>query len=601
MTRTVGGREAPVFMLALELASMNKLDECLDRVWKVARAAGYRWDQDLREELIDAKNRRKAEILASLEPLFGGGGRADQIADMAQFSRDVDFYSRDSYVFHELAKITKLDVRNVVAAMRRVFDPDRARVTVFTPSKLGLTGDKRSKLVFHATVDDERKDRDLDPSEAHRSLPVPDELRVLSRASRFQLDNGMRVVLLPVDAMPVVAAHLIFDVGKATALNSPGLAAAAADLLRMPHGSRVAWEAGVWPRCSATADHTICTSHGVSLYLNIMINTLERLIRAGGYNGDEIERWQRLVRAWYQRRRPHHQLAFEREQLAAIYGPEHPYTRTGTPAPGAIAKIDERALASFHREHYTAANATLVIAGMFDPKRAESMVREAFGYWSRGRKDAPVPIAAHQRMAPAHIAVISDDDPQVDVALLYPSPPGITGEHAARLVLRHMLDEQMRRIRTEMGATYGVQVRRDARTSASAYHIESAVDAPRAGEAIRAMRAGIDALRSGSDLDALFVRARRKVVQELLNGSTVSSELARRLGENSRFGLGPSFDNELLRDTAALTPEQIKQLIARELEPRSEVIVLLGDRAAVTQAYAAAGIDDARFVVPDLK
>jgi predicted Zn-dependent peptidase len=239
-----------------------------------------------------------------------------------------------------------------------------------------------------------------------------------------------------------------------------------------------------------------------------------------------------------------------------------------------------------------------VIAGMLDPKRTESMVREAFGYWSRGRKDAPVPIATHQRTAPAHIAVISDDDPQVDVALLYPSPPGFAGAPAARLVLRHMLDEQMTRIRTEMGATYGVDVRRDAGISASAYRIEGAIDAPRAGEALRAMRAGIDALRSGSDFDALFVRARRKVAQELLNGSTVSRELARRLGENARFGLGPSFDNELLRDTAALAPEQVTQLIARELDPRSEVIVVLGDRAAVTRAYAEAGIDDARFVVP---
>ena len=124
-----------------------------------------------------------------------------------------------------------------------------------------------------------------------------------------------------------------------------------------------------------------------------------------------------------------------------------------------------------------------------------------------------------------------------------------------------MLDEQMTRIRTEMGATYGVDVRRDAGISAWAYRIESAIDAPRAGEALRAMRAGIDALRSSSDFDALFVRARRKVAQELLNGSTVS-------------------------------------LIARELDPRSEVIVVLGDRAAVTRAYAEAGIDDARFVVP---
>src|SRR6185503_1356302 len=122
VTQTLGGREAEVFMLALELRSMSKLDECLDRVWDAARKAGFGWDQNLRDQLDDAKNRRKAEFLSSLEPLFGAGGRTDQIADMAQFARDVDFNSREFYVFHELDKIGKLDVRDVVAALRRVLD-----------------------------------------------------------------------------------------------------------------------------------------------------------------------------------------------------------------------------------------------------------------------------------------------------------------------------------------------------------------------------------------------------------------------------------------------------------------------------------------------
>jgi hypothetical protein len=57
----------------------------------------------------------------------------------------------------------------------------------------------------------------------------------------------------------------------------------------------------------------------------------------------------------------------------------------------------------------------------------------------------------------------------------------------------------------------------------------------------------------------------------------------------------------LLRNAAALTPAEVKQLIARELDPKTEVIVLLGDRAAVTRAFADAGITDAKLVVPETK
>jgi hypothetical protein len=176
------------------------------------------------------------------------------------------------------------------------------------------------------------------------------------------------------------------------------------------------------------------------------------------------------------------------------------------------------------------------------------------------------------------------------VAILYPSPAGISGQQAARLVLTAMLNDQMSSVRTRLGATYGSYARRDARLGASAYHLGGAVDAPRAGEAIRAMRDGIDALRHGTDFDVMFVRARRKVIQRLLGESTLSAELASRLGQIAR-----------LRQAAALSTAQVKELLARELDPRGEVVVTRGDRAAVTKAYADAGITDVKLVEPDYK
>lgn len=594
----LGGMEAPVFAVALELSSLDKLDECLDHVWKAARDTGYGWDQHLRERLDDEKNRRKAAFLASLEPLFGMGGRTDQIADLAQFSRDIEFNSRDFYVFHELDKVGKLDVEAVVTAMKRALDRSHARVTVLVPSKHGAAGDRRSDVTFHAAADGERELPDVDPSEAQRPLQVPGELKALARATRFQLDNGMRVVLLPTDAMPVVAAELIFDVGQATTQDSPFLASAAARLLSLPPGSRSVGQSGMRLECGDTLDHTICRARGVSLYLNVMITALEARFRAGSYSEDAVAWWQRVTRAQLQHKRPQQRLEFVHQQRAAIYGPEHPYTVSDQLGLRAIAKVDQDALTAFRKQHYTAANATLVIAGLFDPVRAQAQVREAFGYWSRGHKDAPVSRAAQARTAPIHVGVIGDDDPQVDVALLYPSPAGIAGDQAARLVLTRMLGEQLRQIRTRLGASYVTYARREAQLAASSYRLGGPVDAPRAGEALRAMRAGIEALRSGADFDAMFVRARRKVVQELLAGSTVSTELASRLGQIAQFGLDPGYDQDLLRQAAALAPAQVQAVIARELDPRTEVIVLLGDRAAVTRAFADAGITDATFVVP---
>jgi zinc protease len=597
----LGGREAPIFLVALELSSIDKLDECVDFVWKAARNAAHGWEGGFWTQLEEAKNRRKAAFISSLEPLFGRGGRTDQMGDLVQFSRDVDFDSREIYVFHELDKIGKFELATVGSALKSVLDPSRARVTVFKPSKGGQKGDRRSTVTFQARLHDGEEASEVDPGEAQRPLQVPTERKALSSGTRFQLDNGMRVVLLPIDAMPVVAAQLIFDVGDATTPGSPALAAAAADFLSLPPDATVLRETGVRMDCDTTPDHTVCRARGMSIYLDVVIKGLERLIKTGGYSQLRVEHWQKAIETAYKLRRPHQRLEFERQQLAAIYGPDHPYTRTGVISPRSVKTIGRDALSSFRDEHYTAANATLVIAGTFDAQKAEALIRDSFGDWSKGHKDVRVPREPYQRTGPAYIGVVGDDDPQVDVAILYPSPAGISGQQAARMVLTEMLNEQMWNIRARLGATYGTYARRDARVGASAYHLGGAVDAPRAGEALRAMRDGIDAVRKGTDFDAAFVRARRKVIQELLGRSTLSAELASRLGQIARFGLEADYDNTLLRQVAALSPAQVADLLAHELDPSSEVVVTLGDRASVAKAFADAGIGSVTLVEPEYK
>jgi zinc protease len=597
----LGGREAPIFLIALELPSLGKLDDCLDFVWKGARNASHGWDGGQWVQLEELKNRRKAAFISSLEPLFGRGGRTDQVGDLVQFSRDVDFDSREIYVFHALDKIGKFELASVGTALKRALDPDHARVTVFKPSKDGQKGGRRSQVAFQAASHDGVEALEVDPGEAQRPLQVAAELKVFSRVSRFQLGNGMRVLLLPVSSMPVVAAQLIFDAGDAATPDSPALASAAADFLALPPDATALRETGVQLGCDTTPDHTICQARGMSIYLDVVVKAFERLVKVGAYSQLGVERWQKTTETMYKLKRPHQRLEFQRQQLAAIYGPDHPYTRTGVVVPASVGKIGRDELSSFRDEHYTAANATLVIAGSFDAKQAEALIRETFGGWSKGHKDAPAPRGAYQRTGPVYVGVIGDDDPQVDVAILYPSPAGISGQQAARMVLTEMLNDQMATIRARLGATYGTYARRSAGLAASAYRLGGAVDAARAGEALRAMREGVDALRNGTDFDVAFVRARRKVVQELLGQSTLSTELASRLGQIARFGLELGYDNTLLRQTAALSTAQVKDLLARELDPKGEVVVTLGDRASVTHAFADAGIQDVKLVEPSYK
>ena len=125
------------------------------------------------------------------------------------------------------------------------------------------------------------------------------------------------------------------------------------------------------------------------------------------------------------------------------------------------------------------------------------------------------------------------------------------------------------------------------------------IDTPRAGESIKAMRDKIDALRRGENFDKDFATARRNVLKRLLGESTVSGELAIRLAFMGRFGLAPDYYDTLIKLVAAASPAQVKMLLARELRPELEIVVLKADRTSLQQTFKDAGIESVRLIEPN--
>ncbi len=595
-----GGEHAPAFVILMELKSYDKADECIDLIMKAAKSAHRGYDMVPELQVDEIKNRQKAQFISRLEPLFGG--RGEVMGDLVEYTHDFDFDSTDLYVFHQLDKIGKFDPGKIGSIVNRVLDPDKAHIVLFKPSKAGSHGDKRAKVAFHAKSHDQMEQPDVDPREAHRPFRVATELKSLQGAVRYQLDNGMNVVLLAIDSFPVISAELIFDVGESATPDNPQLASAAADFLSGPMDSEAVGRTGVRMGCRATPDHTICGARGMNVYLDVVVKGLERLIKAGTYHQEGIENWQKRVKLALKLRRSQQKLEFQRQQLAAIFGPDHAYTKTGAPAPDTVGGVGRDKLNDFRNTHYSAANATLVIAGSFDIEKAKSLIGGSFGHWGKGHKDEPVAATPYKRTGPAYVGVIGDEDPQMDLAILYPSPAGIDGQQAARLVLAGMVNDAMWDIRTKLGTTYGIYARRDNRLGPSFYDMGGTVDALRAGESLKAMRDGIDDLRKGGvDFDTKFVRARRKIIQQLLGESTMSASLAQRLGLIAQYHLGPNYYNQLLQQVAAVSLAQVKALLATELDPKNEVVVVLGDRNAVNKAFEVAGITDVKLVEPDYK
>ncbi len=602
----LGGELAPVFLIRIELKGLGKLDEALEFAQKSVKQAGRGYDEGTSQEIEEEKNLEKASFIAGLERLKD---RTETVAGLVQFSTDFDFNSSGQYLFHQLDKIAKFDNASVGSAVKKALDWDKAMIIVVKPNKEGIKGDTRSKVTYQAKQDQQLTNAEVDPREAKRPLKVASQLKSLAAAQSFKLGNGMSVTLVPVHSMPLAAASLIFrNAGDASTPNSPALASEAASSLQLPMDAEAFAKTGISVRCGSNDDAAQCSTHGINIYLDVMLKGLERQIKAGEYSQENIEHWQKRVSESFKLHSEQEDTEYARQVFTALYGPDSPYTKTAYLTPEAAKKVHRDALDTFRRDHYTAGNASLIVVGDFDPKYAEKLVRETFGDWNTGTPDKPVDSKPYQRTGPAYIGVTkSKEDQQITAMIGYPAPSGVDGQEGARRVLSEMLNYRAEDVRFKLGSTYGLYVSRSSHVGPGAYMLRGGaavggtIDAERAGESIKALREGFDMLRKGEHFDEDFVRARRKLVNTMLSESTVTQEIAARLGFIALYGLDINYYNTLLQQIAAVSPAQVRALLKSELDPNNEVIVILGDKTHLDKTFADAGIKDVKIVEPDYR
>ncbi len=602
----LGGQLAPLFLIRIELKGMDKLDEALDFAQKAAKQAYRGYDGGSYDQLKEEKSREQARFIEGLERL---SGRTETVADLIQFRPRFDYNSDKQYTFAELDKIKAFDIATVGSAVKNALDWDKASIVIVKPNANGIKGDTRSKVKYAAKSDAAMTDPEVDPAEAHRPVKISVKDDILEKAQRFTMGNGMNVVLLQENAMPLAAAYLMFNnVGEASTPSNPALAEAASQFLHLPIDAEAFAATGINVRCGSDDDVTECRTHGLNIYLDIMLKGLERKITAGEYEQDAIEKWQKSVKEDWKLKSTQEENEYIRQAMTALYGPDHPYTRTAILTPDAANKVHRDSLDAFRKEHFTAGNATLVIVGQFDPKYAEKLARDTFGGWSKGTVDKPVDAKPFKRTGPEYVGVIeSKENQQVTAVIAYPAPAGVDGQEGARRVLAEMLDIRSSNVRFKLGSSYGLYMARQAKKGPTAYMMRGGaalggtMDAERAGESIKALREGFDELRKGDHFDEDFVRARRTILSRLLAESTVTSELAGRLVAIAEFNAPANYYKTMLQQVAAVSTAQIKLLIEQELDPKNEVIVMKGDKAHLDKAFAGAGITDVKLVEPEYK
>ncbi len=378
-----GGVRAPVALAWAAVDDRDALDAALAEVEKQVAHLGDRLLA--RRAKNDLEVMRYREMTAFLFRLGTLAGRTSVAADEWQFRGGREL------IEDRVKKLDRLSLAQVIAAARRMTREHRVIRLIPTGSlqALGEPGDLRFAPPSH---------------EQHRhglsglvdaALPPRDRGDAVTRSREFTLENGLRVLMYPHATIPVVDMRLIFRGGSA---HEPtrGVAELAAKLLAptATDGDHLTSsynfrQVGARMGTFVDAHTTVFWIHGMSSYVDVLIERLHGVVTGGRYRERRIRAFARALKSRpdnaRQRRIRRHEQAFR----SALLGAMHPYARPSSATVDSIKNIHVAALRAFRDRHYRADNATLVIAGRFDPDLVEEHIRYWFRRFPGGGSVAP--------------------------------------------------------------------------------------------------------------------------------------------------------------------------------------------------------------------
>ncbi len=602
-----GGKDASVFGVSIETKKPGQLDQGIDVVLDAIQK-GFNADLGGEDfvEYQTARQNARLRVLGGISSIFG---RSGAYADYLEEGKTPGFYGA------ELAAIDNLGDEHAQRVGKRIFNRESAMVVKVIPDGT-ITAPTAERAEFDYEPEAEESlaiPDDIDPAEAHRPLPFEEITPAEAQYVEFELDNGMRAVLVQSSQVPVMDIQLIIDGGTADGGGHPELA----QLATRSYGIRDDREARNLASFFQAAGgnfgsqvgplSTTFFSRGLAIYLDFLIAGVSERVVQGQYRTGALDGWKMGMSDRLKKKSTVQRLELQNSFNIALYGKGHPHVREVITDRSKLREIALRDIEEFRNTHFRGANAAIIITGGFDMNLAVQYVQRFFGEptlrdrkssWMEARGTPPRAVPPEPTIgAIRHMTEADTEKVQTTVTIGYPLAVAYGDDHAALLVMASMLNFEVSAVRQKLGASYGVYARLG--VDRPRIEVGGALDSGRAGQGTAAILAAIQRVRDGEDFDRRFAFARREVLKGMINAQADSQLLAGRLAEAVRNGRSYDYFQELARRVATLEPAAVKAQVDRVMQESRSVMLIQGPPHGIDAVTTVNGITGAKKM-PDV-
>lgn len=264
--------------------------------------------------------------------------------------------------------------------------------------------------------------------------------------------------------------------------------------------------------------------------------------------------------------------------MALLYGDQP----AGWPIAGpkeTIRTFTREDFVAFRKKHYVASATTVIVAGKFDVRKTERLVRSAFATVDDGKKAAKPRTRDVQDVPKVHVMFKESD--QTHLVLGVRSYGIFHRSRSALNVLASVLggglsSRLFRKVRDEMGVGYYVRAGNDAFTDHGFLAASAGVANERAAEVARAILGEFARMKKELVPDDELAKVKEYIAGRLVLGLESSDELAEYYGFQEALKKEMKTPEEAIREIRAVTAKDVRALARKIFTEQHLNLALIG-------------------------
>lgn len=422
------------------------------------------------------------------------------------------------------------------------------------------------------------------PPSAPRSPNIP-------RPEEKTLSNGLRVIVVQRQNMPLVSASLLIkNGGEVDPPQLAGVADMTASLLTKGTTTRTAPQIaeaiealGGALDSGARWDNSSASVGVMSSRIDQAMEILADVVRHPVFKDEEIER----LRQQYiddLRVALGQPGSIARYVAARVVFGDTPYGHPLSGTPESIAKIKREDIVRMHSTYYRPDNAILVLGGDISSGAAFRIAERLFGDWQKPTTPLPAPSAAKATDANSKARIIVIDKPDAGQAAVVAVRTGLRRDDpdyfrgiVANSVLSGYSGRLNQEIRIKRGLSYGAGSSLDARRDIGPF-IASAQTKNESGAQVAALLLGEISRLANGDLPPTELTPRKAVlIGNFARNLETASGLVAQVGSLALYGLSLDEINRFINNVQAITASDVQRFAGSHLDAKGTSIVIVGD------------------------